>query len=141
MSLSLSLKVEREVAGRREKRMAMWAKCILFSLLLVIGGVVVFGAKHKGGAHPVRSSRRSSGNNSSSGSTIINNDGCDYFKGRWVVDFSFPLYDPSLCPFIQKEFSCLKNGRRDILYLHYGWKPLSCNLARYLFPHSLPFFF
>lgn len=110
--------------------MAKWAKCILFSLLLLIGGVVVFGAKHKPRAHPVRSSRRSS-NNNSSGSTIISNDRCDYCKGRWVVDFSFPLYDPSVCPFIQKEFNCLKNGRRDILYLHYGWKPLSCNLARF----------
>ncbi|KAK9674516.1 hypothetical protein RND81_12G238000 [Saponaria officinalis] len=65
--------------------------------------------------------------------TIIKNKvyKCDYFKGRWIADFSFPLYNPEKCAFIQKEFSCSKNGRRDQLYLHYGWKPLSCDLHRF----------
>ncbi|KMT13248.1 hypothetical protein BVRB_4g085120 [Beta vulgaris subsp. vulgaris] len=82
----------------------------------------------------ISSSRRSS---NSRRNTIIsnhnnnNNDRCDYFKGRWIADFSYPLYNYSACPFIEKEFNCLKNGRRDLLYLHYSWKPLSCNLARF----------
>lgn len=89
-------------------------------------------------AEAIKSSRRSSNNHRNNFSrkgrrrnSIINNNKCDYFKGRWIADFSFPLYNSSACPFIQKEFSCLKNGRRDQLYLHYGWKPLSCKLARF----------
>ncbi|XP_057984278.1 protein trichome birefringence-like 41 [Malania oleifera] len=56
---------------------------------------------------------------------------CSFFEGRWVVDRSNPLYDPSTCPFIGREFNCLNNGRPDLLYLHYRWRPSRCDLLRF----------
>lgn len=55
---------------------------------------------------------------------------CDLFTGTWVVDESYPLYKPATCPFIEREFRCVANGRPDLIYTHYRWKPLSCNLLR-----------
>ncbi|KAL8228717.1 hypothetical protein R6Q57_013617 [Mikania cordata] len=57
--------------------------------------------------------------------------GCDLFKGRWVVDSSYPLYSPSGCPYIDPGYDCLKHGRPDTHYLKYAWHPDSCNLPRF----------
>lgn len=55
---------------------------------------------------------------------------CDVFTGTWVVDESYPPYDPATCPFIEREFRCKGNGRPDLLYTRYRWHPLACNLLR-----------
>lgn len=55
---------------------------------------------------------------------------CDFFKGRWILDQSYPLYNPSSCPFIEHEFTCQKNGRPDQIYTKYRWQPHDCDLAR-----------
>ncbi|KAL7592636.1 protein trichome birefringence-like 38 [Lactuca sativa] len=57
--------------------------------------------------------------------------GCDIFRGKWVVDNSYPLYAASSCPFIDSEFDCLKHGRSDTQYLKYAWQPDSCKLPRF----------
>ncbi|GMH05576.1 hypothetical protein Nepgr_007416 [Nepenthes gracilis] len=83
--------------------MGSWAKCNLSLSLLLIGVIVI----------------QSNGDDSA----------CDFFEGSWVRDDSYPLYNYSSCPFIEREFNCQKNGRRDQLYLHYRWQPLHCDLA------------
>lgn len=58
---------------------------------------------------------------------------CNFFKGRWIHDDDNDgsySYDSSICPFIETQFDCIKNGRPDKLYLQYNWKPIACDLPR-----------
>ncbi|CAK9311465.1 unnamed protein product [Citrullus colocynthis] len=58
---------------------------------------------------------------------------CDLYTGKWELDSSYPLllYNSSECPFIRKEFDCIKYGRPDRLYLHFRWHPFHCHLPRF----------
>lgn len=63
---------------------------------------------------------------------------CDLYTGKWELDSSYPLfYNSSQCPFIRKEFDCIKYGRPDRLYLHFRWHPFHCHLPRFSLSLSL----
>lgn len=58
---------------------------------------------------------------------------CNVFKGSWVQvqDESYPLYNASQCPFAERGFNCLANGRRDRGYTKWRWKPKNCDIPRF----------
>lgn len=56
---------------------------------------------------------------------------CNIFDGNWVQDDTYPLYDASECPFAERGFNCLGNGRRDRDYLKWRWKPKNCEITRF----------
>lgn len=56
---------------------------------------------------------------------------CDVFDGSWVPDERYPLYNSSNCPFAERGFNCLANGRKDTEYLKWRWKPRGCDVPRF----------
>ncbi|KAL9401966.1 hypothetical protein Peur_005815 [Populus x canadensis] len=56
---------------------------------------------------------------------------CDIFNGNWVLDDSDPIYQPGSCPFLDDAFNCFNNGRPDLDYLRYRWKPHGCHIPRF----------
>ncbi|KAF6173194.1 hypothetical protein GIB67_028492 [Kingdonia uniflora] len=65
------------------------------------------------------------------GRSQVGNNGCDFFKGSWVFDKAYPIYDATKCPFMEHEFGCQENGRPDRQYLKYRWKPSGCELVSF----------
>ena len=56
---------------------------------------------------------------------------CNVFEGSWIHDDSYPLYDASHCPFAERGFNCIANGRRDRGYTKWRWKPKNCDIPRF----------
>ncbi|CAA0815891.1 Protein trichome birefringence-like 37 [Striga hermonthica] len=57
--------------------------------------------------------------------------GCEFSQGSWILDGSQPMYNVSICSFIEKQFDCIGNGRPDNLFLKYRWKPSGCELPKF----------
>ncbi|KAK7367904.1 hypothetical protein VNO80_09924 [Phaseolus coccineus] len=56
---------------------------------------------------------------------------CHYSNGDWVHDKSGPLYNATTCGTIKESEKCTSNGRPDMGYLYWRWKPNECNLPRF----------
>lgn len=57
---------------------------------------------------------------------------CDIYKGDWVWDESYPLYQSRDCMFLDGGFRCTENGRPDNFYTKWRWQPKDCNLPRFV---------
>lgn len=55
-------------------------------------------------------------------------DKCNIFDGRWVRDDSKPYYPPGSCPYIDRDFDCHLNGRRDDGFVKWKWQPNGCDI-------------
>ncbi|CAJ2631341.1 unnamed protein product [Trifolium pratense] len=56
---------------------------------------------------------------------------CDIFVGDWVQDLSGPMYTNESCHLIQDPQNCIRNGRPDLGYLYWRWKPKGCELPKF----------
>ncbi|KAM5575963.1 protein trichome birefringence-like 6 [Rosa sericea] len=59
------------------------------------------------------------------------NGGCDFTRGKWVYDESYPLYTNGSCPLIDEGFNCQGNGRVDKDYMKWRWQPQDCEIPRF----------
>lgn len=56
---------------------------------------------------------------------------CNVVNGKWVFNSSIkPLYSDRTCPYLDRQVSCVKNGRPDSDYRHWEWQPEDCTLPR-----------
>ncbi|XP_054777835.1 protein trichome birefringence-like 10 [Prosopis cineraria] len=64
---------------------------------------------------------------------FLHRDGgsCDLFDGNWVWDESYPLYNSTVCSFMDQGFRCNENGRPDSIYTKWRWRPKECKLPRF----------
>lgn len=59
---------------------------------------------------------------------------CSVVNGKWVFNRSIkPLYTDRSCPYLDRQVSCVKNGREDSDYRHWEWQPDDCTLPRFEF--------
>ncbi|XP_039118135.1 protein trichome birefringence-like 25 [Dioscorea cayenensis subsp. rotundata] len=52
---------------------------------------------------------------------------CDLWVGEWIPNAAEPAYTHT-CNLILPFENCVRNGRPDTSYLHWRWKPNSCDL-------------
>ncbi|XP_073060207.1 protein trichome birefringence-like 3 [Primulina eburnea] len=57
---------------------------------------------------------------------------CSLVDGKWIFNSSIkPLYSDRTCPYLDRQVSCVKNGRLDSEYMHWEWQPDDCFLPRF----------
>ncbi|KAL0309983.1 UNVERIFIED_CONTAM: protein trichome birefringence-like 3 [Sesamum radiatum] len=57
---------------------------------------------------------------------------CSLVHGKWVFNRSIkPLYSDRTCRYLDRQVSCVKNGRPDSDYRHWEWQPDDCILPRF----------
>lgn len=68
-------------------------------------------------------------NNNNNNNSLLRK--CDVFDGTWVQVSGYPLYNATECPFVEQGFDCLGNGRSDLDFLSWRWKPKSCEIPTF----------
>ncbi|XP_023742565.1 protein trichome birefringence-like 3 [Lactuca sativa] len=57
---------------------------------------------------------------------------CNTARGKWVYNQSFePLYTDLSCPYLDRQVSCVKNGKPDSDYRRWEWQLDGCVLPRF----------
>ncbi|CAN6724161.1 unnamed protein product [Malus baccata var. baccata] len=57
---------------------------------------------------------------------------CSVENGEWVFNRSIkPLYSDRSCPYLDRQVSCIKNGRPDSGYRYWQWQIEDCTLPRF----------
>lgn len=57
---------------------------------------------------------------------------CTVNTGKWMFNKTLkPLYTDRSCPYLDRQVSCVKNGRRDSDYRRWEWQPDDCTLPRF----------
>lgn len=57
---------------------------------------------------------------------------CNLFKGNWVKDVKrAAMYTNWSCPTIPESKNCFKQGRKDMDFVNWRWKPDECELPRF----------
>ncbi|KAK4392322.1 protein trichome birefringence-like 3 [Sesamum angolense] len=63
---------------------------------------------------------------------VFDPEECTLVHGKWVFNRSItPLYTDTSCPYLDRQVSCVKNGKLDTDYLHWEWRPDDCILPRF----------
>ncbi|KAI3772477.1 hypothetical protein L6452_03663 [Arctium lappa] len=102
------------------------------------GSVPISLGKDAGSGPSQRKEEKSTGNNNVASlgkelgiqDLVKNLVNCDLFDGEWVRDESYPLYKPGSCSLIDEQFNCFSNGRPDLGFQMFKWKPKGCTLPR-----------
>lgn len=113
------------------------SRCFNFPLLVVIGSLISFFVAISSGfmyvlptlSHAFFHTHSQRQDFSNYNNTSLRN--CDVYQGRWVQVSPYSLYNASECPFIERGFDCLANGRKDLNYLNWRWKPKDCDVPRF----------
>ncbi|XP_054782502.1 protein trichome birefringence-like 25 [Prosopis cineraria] len=56
---------------------------------------------------------------------------CALFVGQWVPNPYGPAYTNESCHVIEDHQNCMKNGRPDMDYLYWRWRPHDCELPKF----------
>lgn len=56
---------------------------------------------------------------------------CDLFTGDWIPNPVGPMYTNNSCHIIEDHQNCMRNGRPDMDYLYWRWRPRDCELPKF----------
>ncbi|KAK1368779.1 Xyloglucan O-acetyltransferase 3 [Heracleum sosnowskyi] len=57
---------------------------------------------------------------------------CDIFEGKWIqTGKNESLYKSTNCAWISDWKNCFKQGRKDVEFVNWRWKPHACQLPRF----------